>query len=302
MNVGQSESRSINILCSLLGYSRQSYYQFQKAAEIQALQHDLILQKVISIRKQQKRLGTRKLMFMMHDFMEEHHIEIGRDKMFDLLASRGLLIRRRKCRIPRTTYSDHWMRKYPNLIREFIPTASNQLWVSDITYIRLLDDFVYLSLITDAYSRKIVGFFLSETLEAIGCLKALKMALSNNPQRGRLIHHSDRGSQYCCADYVSILDKHFIKISMTESGDPLENALAERVNGVLKEELLEEKYLNYEQARQAVSVAVSIYNHHRPHGSIDLLTPEEAHYREGELKRRWKNYYSNTKREEVIMV
>ena len=302
MNVGQSESRSINILCSLLGYSRQSYYQFQKAAEIQALHHDLILQKVTSIRKQQKRLGTRKLMFMMHDFMEEHHIEIGRDKMFDLLASRGLLIRRRKCRIPRTTYSDHWMRKYPNLIREFIPTASNQLWVSDITYIRLLDDFVYLSLITDAYSRKIVGFFLSETLKATGCLKALKMALSNNPQRGRLIHHSDRGSQYCCADYVSFLDKYFIKISMTESGDPLENALAERVNGVLKEELLEEKYLNYEQARQAVSVAVSIYNHHRPHGSIDLLTPEEAHYREGELKRRWKNYYSNNKREEVIMV
>ena len=302
MNVGQSESRSINILCSLLGYSRQSYYQFQKAAEIQALQHDLILQKVTSIRKQQKRLGTRKLMFMIHDFMEEHHIEIGRDKMFDLLASRGLLIRRRKCRIPHTTYSDHWMRKYPNLIREFIPTASNQLWVSDITYIRLLDDFVYLSLITDAYSRKIVRLFLSETLEAIGCLKALKMALSNNPQRGRLIHHSDRGSQYCCADYVSILDKHFIKISMTESGDPLENALAERVNGVLKEELLEEKYLNYEQARHAVSVAVSIYNHHRPHGSIDLLTPEEAHYREGELKRRWKNYYSNNKREEVISV
>lgn len=301
MNVGQSESRNINLLCSLLGYSRQSFYQFKKATEIEALQHDLILQEVITIRKQQKRLGTRKMMFMMQDFMQEHHIEIGRDKMFDLLDSKGLLIRKRKCRIPRTTYSDHWMRKYPNLIREFIPTAPNQLWVSDITYIRLFDDFVYLSLITDAYSRKIVGFFLSETLEAIGCLKALKMALSNNPQRGRLIHHSDRGVQYCCADYVSILDKHFIKISMTESGDPLENALAERVNGVLKEELLDEKYLNYEQARHAVSVAVSIYNHLRPHGSIDLLTPEEAHYREGELKRRWKNYYSNNKREEVIM-
>lgn len=302
MNVGQSESRNINLLCSLLGYSRQSFYQFKKATEIEALQHDLILQEVITIRKQQKRLGTRKMMFMMQDFMQEHHIEIGRDKMFDLLDSKGLLIRKRKCRIPRTTYSDHWMRKYPNLIREFIPTAPNQLWVSDITYIRLFDDFVYLSLITDAYSRKIVGFFLSETLEAIGCLKALKMAISNNPQRGRLIHHSDRGVQYCCADYVSILDKHFIKISMTESGDPLENALAERVNGVLKEELLEEKYLNYEQARHAVSVAVSIYNHLRPHGSIDLLTPEEAHYREGELKRRWKNYYSNNKREEVVMV
>lgn len=301
MNIEQSESRSINLLCSLLGYSRQSYYQFKKATETEALQHDLILQKVTAIRKQQKRLGTRKMIFMMQGFMQEHHIEIGRDKMFDLLASKGLLIRKRKCRIPRTTYSDHWMRKYPNLIREFIPTASNQLWVSDITYIHLFDDFVYLSLITDAYSRKIVGFYLSETLEASGCLKALMMALSNNSQRGRLIHHSDRGSQYCCAEYVSLLAKHFIKISMTESGDPLENALAERVNGVLKEELLEEKYLNYEQARHAVSVAVSIYNHHRPHGSIDLLTPEEAHYREGELKRRWRNYYSNYKRKEAVM-
>ncbi len=222
--------------------------------------------------------------------------------MFDLLASKGLLIRRRKCRIPRTTYSDHWMRKYPNLIKEFIPTAPNQLWVSDITYIRLPNDFVYLSLITDAYSRKIVGFYLNKTLEAEGCLKALKMALVNNPQRGRLIHHSDRGGQYCCGDYVSILNKYFIKISMTESGDPLENALAERVNGVLKDELLEEKYSNYEQARHAISVAVSVYNHHRPHGSIDLLTPEEAHYREGELKRRWKNYYSTKKRKEAVMI
>ncbi|MBA3987325.1 MAG: IS3 family transposase [Flavobacteriales bacterium] len=302
MNVGQSESRSINLLCSLLGYSRQSFYQFQRATENQALQHDLILQRVSCIRKQQKRIGTRKMMFMMHDFMQEHHIEIGRDSMFDLLASKGLLIRRRKCRIPRTTYSDHWMRKYPNLIKEFIPTAPNQLWVSDITYIRLPNDFVYLSLITDAYSRKIVGFYLNKTLEAEGCLKALKMALVNNPQRGRLIHHSDRGGQYCCGDYVSILNKYFIKISMTESGDPLENALAERVNGVLKDELLEEKYSNYEQARHAISVAVSVYNHHRPHGSIDLLTPEEAHYREGELKRRWKNYYSTKKRKEAVMI
>jgi transposase InsO family protein len=299
MNIGQSESRNIRTLCSLLGYSRQAFYKFVKHAEKEALQHDLILQEVLRIRKTLKRLGTRKLLFKMEEFMREHHIEIGRDAMFDLLATHKLLIRKRKRRVPVTTFSDHWMRKYPNLIVDFIPTAPNQLWVSDITYITLKDDFAYLSLITDAYSRKIVGFYLSETLSAEGRIKALQMALKNNPQLGRLIHHSDRGSQYCCADYVSILDKHFVKISMTQSGDPLENAIAERVNGILKDELLEKIYINYQEAKQAIAAAISIYNYQRPHSSIDMLTPIEAHLREGELKRRWKNYYS--KKKEVVM-
>jgi transposase InsO family protein len=299
MNIGQSKSRNIRTLCSLLGYSRQAFYKFVKHAEKEALQHDLILQEVLRIRKTLKRLGTRKLLIKMEGFMREHHIEIGRDAMFDLLATHKLLIRKRKRRVPVTTFSNHWMRKYPNLIVDFIPTAPNQLWVSDITYITLKDDFAYLSLITDAYSRKIVGFYLSETLSADCCIKALQMALKNNPQLGRLIHHSDRGSQYCCADYVGILDKHFVKISMTQSGDPLENAIAERVNGILKDELLEKVYLNYEQARQAIAAAISIYNYQRPHSSIDMLTPVEAHLREGELKRRWKNYYS--KKKEVVM-
>lgn len=299
MNIGQSESRSIQTLCSLLGYSRQAFYKFVKHAEKEALQHDLILQEVLRIRKTLKRLGTRKLLFKMEGFMREHHIEIGRDAMFDLLATHKLLIRKRKRRVPVTTFSDHWMRKYPNLIIDFIPTAPNQLWVSDITYITLKNDFAYLSLITDAYSRKIVGFYLSETLSADGCIKALKMALKNNPQLGRLIHHSDRGSQYCCTDYVSILDKHFVKISMTQSGNPLENAIAERVNGILKDELLEKTYINYQEAKQAIAAAISIYNYQRPHSSIDMLTPIEAHLREGELKRRWKNYYS--KKKEVVM-
>lgn len=299
MNIGQSESRNIRTLCSLLGYSRQAFYKFVKHAEKEALQHDLILQEVLRIRKTLKRLGTRKLLFKMEEFMREHHIEIGRDAMFDLLATHKLLIRKRKRRVPVTTFSDHWMRKYPNLIVDFIPTAPNQLWVSDITYITLKDDFAYLSLIADAYSRKIVGFYLSETLSAEGRIKALQMALKNNPQLGRLIHHSDRGSQYCCADYVSILDKHFVKISMTQSGDPLENAIAERVNGILKDELLEKIYINYQEAKQAIAAAISIYNYQRPHSSIDMLTPIEAHLREGELKRRWKNYYS--KKKEVVM-
>jgi hypothetical protein len=300
MNIGQFESRSISTLCSLFGYSRQAFYQFKKNAERESLQHDLILQKVLSIRKTLKRVGTRKLFYMMQHFLQQHHIQIGRDALFDLLASHHMLIRRRKRRIPVTTFSNHWMHKYPTLIIGFIPTAPNQLWVSDITYICLVNDFAYLSLITDAYSRKIVGFCLLENLSAQGCITALKMALSNHPQLGRLIHHSDRGSQYCCGDYVGILENQYIKISMTQSGDPLENPLAERENGILKEELLEKQYLNFHQAQQAVAKAISIYNHIRPHSSIDMLTPVEAHQREGELKRRWKNFYS--KQKEVIMM
>lgn len=301
MNKEQEESRSIHTFCSFLGYTRQAYYQYQRQAEKEALQLDLLLQEVRLIRKQQKRLGTRKLLFKMKNFMQQHGIEIGRDALFDLLSENGLLVRRRKRRKPITTLSNHWMRKYDNLIDGFIPTAPNQLWVSDITYITLQDEFSYLSLITDAYSRKIVGFYLSENLSADGCIKALKMTIHNNTWSNNLIHHSDRGSQYCCIDYVKLLHKTKIKISMTQSGDPLENALAERVNGILKDELLEEQYCNFNQAQQAVAVAVSIYNHQRPHSSIDFLTPVEAHQKTGELKKRWKNYYQTKKEKEVVM-
>src|SRR5205823_967513 len=130
-----------------------------------------------------------------------------------------------------------------------------------------------------------------------GCIIALKMALENNPQIISLVHHSDRGVQYCCADYVALLEKHQVAISMTQSGDPLENALAERVNGILKDELLEEVYADLDQARRGVAVAMSTYNYQRPHGSIDMLTPVMAHLRTGELKRNWKNYYKKERKE-----
>ncbi len=293
MNVSQRESRSITALCSLLGYTRQAYYQHKKQLEKESLQHDLLVDQVLSIRKKQKRIGGRKLLFLLEPFMQEHHISIGRDAFFNLLSERCLLVRKRKRNKPITTFSDHWMRKYPNLIEGFYPTAPNQLWVSDITYIVVGEGFAYLSLITDAYSRKIVGFYLSVDLSAEGCIRALNMALRNNrDDLGRLIHHSDRGSQYCCSDYVGILNDNFIRISMTQNGDPRENAIAERVNGILKDELLEKSYANYGQAVKGISVAISIYNHQRPHGSIDYLMPIEAHFRSGELKRRWKNYYS----------
>lgn len=286
----------------MLGYSRQAYYQQKKQSEKESLQHDLLINEVLKIRKIQKRLGGRKLLHMLERFIQEHHISIGRDAFFDLLSERKLLVRKRKRIKPITTFSDHWMRKYPNLIEGFYPTAPNQLWVSDITYVVVGDGFAYLSLITDAYSRKIVGFYISIDLSAEGCIKALKMALNNNPVLGRLIHHSDRGSQYCCSDYVKILNDINIKISMTQNGDPRENAIAERVNGILKDELLDKVYLDYKQAVKGVSVAISTYNHQRPHGSIDYLTPFEAHFRSGELKRRWKNYYSKMKKMEPAEV
>jgi len=283
----------------LLGYSRQAYYQHKKQIEKESLQYGILIDEVLVIRKSQKRLGCRKLIYKLEPFMAQHQIVIGRDAFFDLLSERNLLVRKRRRRKPITTFSDHWMRKYSNLIEGFYPTAPNQLWVSDITYIIVGNGFAYLSLITDAYSRKIVGFYLSKDLSAEGCIRALKMALDNNPILGRLIHHSDRGSQYCCSDYVKILNDNFIKISMTQNGDPRENAIAERVNGILKDELLEKSHLNYKEAVRNVSIAISIYNHQRPHGSIDYLTPIEAHFRSGKLKRRWKNYYSKKENKEL---
>jgi transposase InsO family protein len=287
----------------LLGYSRQSYYQGIKFIQQKAYEADIVIDEVLRYRKHQKRLGTRKLLHEMQGFLEAHNFQIGRDAMFNLLAERGLLITKRKRRGCITTLSKHRFKKYPNIIKGFIPIAPNQLWVSDITYIHLSDDFAYLSLITDAYSHKIVGFYLSEDLSAKGPLKALKMALTGNPDCENLIHHSDRGVQYCCDEYVKLLQDNTIKISMTENGDPLENPLAERVNGILKSELLEEVFVDFKIAQQAIAVACSTYNHLRPHGSIDNLKPVEAHQRTGELNKRWKNYYqiNKQKKEEVAM-
>lgn len=289
----QSLPRCVNELCLLLGHSRQSYYQGIKYIQRKAYEADIIIDEVLRYRKQQKRIGTRKLLEEMQGFLTAHRFQIGRDTLFDLLAERGLLVTKRKRRGPVTTFSKHRYKKYPNIIRDFIPAGPNQLWVSDITYIHVAEKFAYLSLITDAYSRKIVGFYLSKDLSAEGSLKALKMALANNPNKIGLIHHSDRGVQYCCDDYVNLLlnEKNNIRISMTEKGDPLENAIAERVNGILKEELLEEVFPDFETAQKAVAIACSTYNHLRPHGSIDNLKPAEAHLQNGILRKRWKNYY-----------
>jgi putative transposase len=292
MNIGQKNSRSIKVLCSLLGHSRQGYYKACKGIEKGALEAELIIQQVILLRKEQKAVGTRKLYIHLKPFLKEHGISMGRDVLFDLLSRHKLLIRKRKRKTPMTTFSNHWMHKYPNLIIGFVPMAAHQLLVSDITYIGLNEnDFAYLSLITDAYSRKVVGHWLNRDLAAEGCLKALKMAIRQLPKDALPLHHSDRGSQYCCYDYVALLNKNNMGISMTQSGDPRENAIAERMNGILKSELLQQSYTTITEARKAIDKAVQVYNNTRLHCSVDMLTPSEAHYKNGELKRHWKTYY-----------
>lgn len=259
-------------LCGWFGITRQAYYQ-ESWKEIELNNEtEVLLKEVLNIRKDHKRIGTRKLYKMLTPVMMEHQIKIGRDRLFDLLAAHHLLIRRRRRNI-RTTFSNHWLRKYPNLIRGFIPTAPNQLWVSDITYWKAGRHKVYITFITDAFSHKIVGYNLAETLEALESLKALKMALQ--PFDGtvsHLIHHSDRGLQYCSHEYVKMLNKYNVWISMTESGDPLENPVAERVNGIIKEEYLEPQGLkSIKEAITCLHKAIALYNTERPHMSITTI-------------------------------
>lgn len=290
MRVEARRSRSLSRLCGLLGYSRQAYYKLFREGEKAALQSGLIVREVARIRAEQKRIGARKLHLMLTDFMSTQGRVLGRDAFFDLLRDHNLLVRRRRSRKPRTTVSGLWMRRYPNLAKDLMPTAANQLWVSDITYIRVGKGFCYLSLVTDAYSRKIVGWSLRRDLSARGCVAALRMAKRDNPRTKGLIHHSDRGLQYYSREYLKALGRGVL-ISMSEKSDPLENAIAERVNGILKHELLAESFGDIAEARSAVEKAVDVYNYQRPHLSIEMLTPAEAHLQTGPLRRFWKKYY-----------
>lgn len=279
-------------MCLLFGLTRQAYYQYYWQAEETSFEQELVLKQVLGIRNRHPRLGGRKLFTLLESFLLDHQIKMGRDALFELLASHNLLIKRRKRRV-HTTHSFHWLRKYPNLIGDYTPTESNQLWVSDLTYWRLEDRFLYISFITDAFSHKIVGYQVDETLEAASTIRALAMALDEvtGPIEG-LIHHSDRGIQYCSQNYVKLLQDNQIQISMTENGDPLENALAERINGIIKEEYLD--CYQVETIQDAILLlerVVKRYNQERPHMSIGNLTPEKIHLSNQKTERLWKNYY-----------
>lgn len=278
-------------LCRLFGKSRGAIYDHQRRCSKERLEDDIILQHVHQIRQKLPRLGTRKLHFKLEPLLKEHGIKIGRDHLFALLSDHKLLIRRRKRKVV-TTDSRHWLHKYTNLTGELVVNRPEQLWVSDITYIRLVNQWGYLSLITDAYSHKIMGFCFRPDLSAQGCVDALQMALRGRKYPGSaLIHHSDRGTQYCCSAYVGLLVNQAIGISMTQNGDPRENAVAERVNGIIKEEFsLYESRLGWEATYELIKSSIRAYNEERPHDSCDRLTPEQAHQRQGVLKKWWKTY------------
>jgi transposase InsO family protein len=278
-------------LCRLFGHSRQAYYQNRKNDHQQSLDEEIILEMVRDKRKLMSRIGVRKLLELILPGLQQQGLDIGRDAFFDLLRDHGLLIRKRKRKVI-TTYSRHWLKKYPNLIKDLVIDRPNQVWVSDITYIETDQGYMYLFLITDAYSRKILGYYLSEDLKTTGAIKALEMAFAHSlyPLNG-LIHHSDRGIQYCCQDYVELLQGHQVQISMTAKGDPRENAIAERVNGILKDEWIHHThYRTKNEARKHLDEIIPIYNNIRPHSSCDMLTPEKSYLTSGVLRKRWKTY------------
>ena len=281
--------------CRLLGITRQAYYQHFWLQEQLSFEDELIISEVIKIRKNHRHMGGRKLYELLQPFLLEHQIKMGRDRLFDVLSANYLLVKRRKKQTI-TTNSYHRFKKYPNLIRNFIPTEPNQLWVSDITYWKIATGFVYISFITDAYSRKIVGSHVAQTMEAVETMEALKTAISGL-RKGpdcpfQLTHHSDRGMQYCSDKYVKLLQNNNIGISMTENGDPLENAIAERVNGIIKEEYLNDYQVNnIMEARELLDLVVKLYNNERPHMSIGNLTPNQVHQNNIKTEKLWKNYY-----------
>lgn len=284
---------SLMRMCRLFGVTRQAYYQHFWQQEATGIEESLVLAQVVAIRNDHRVMGGRKLYEKLYPFLLEHQIKMGRDALFDLLAAHGLLVKKKRRRFI-TTFSNHWLRKWPNLIGEMKVSGIHQLWVSDITYFKVAGDYVYISFITDAYSHKIVGYHLAQTLETIETIKALQMALKQLPEQllQPLIHHSDRGVQYCSETYVKLLQDNGVQISMTENGDPLENAVAERINGILKEEYLKHYQTStIEQAKEQLKQAVKLYNEHRPHFSIGLLTPELVHEKNLKTEKLWKNYY-----------
>ena len=281
----------MDTLCGLFGKSRQAYYQREKHVYREAVKEEILLQMVDRQRKQMPRLGGRKLLHLIHPLLVGE-MSLGRDSFFDFLRQHNLLVGKRRVRV-RTTWSNHWLHKYPNLIVGYEPERAHRLWVSDITYIPTEEGFCYLSLVTDAYSRKIIGWAVGNSLEAGHSVKALKMALGQLPKGNRDVsHHSDRGVQYCCQEYVKILKKNHFRISMTENSDPRENAMAERVNGILKGEWLNQmSFKTADQAGHEISKIIKIYNQLRPHSSLEMKTPGFVHQSSCEVKRLWKNYY-----------
>lgn len=279
-------------LCSLFGHSRQAYYEWENRVEEDALERAIIRDLVRHIREEIPRIGARALHQLLHQQWERQGIKCGRDRLIEILRQADMLIYP-KHKYTHTTNSRHHFHTYSNLIKDLIVNRPEQLWVSDLTYIRVQDQWNYVIFITDAYSRKIMGFRVDDNMKTQMCVQALEMALADRTQQEQpLIHHSDRGVQYCSKGYLRLLlEQPNIQISMTQSGDPLENALAERVNGIFKNTYnMDREFKSLDQAQAEIAKMVYSYNHIRPHSSCDMMTPNAAHQGSGAIKRRWKTY------------
>jgi len=264
---------SVSGSCNCFNLKRDAYYKYQKRFNRRKVIASQVVELVKEQRKEQPRVGTRKLHEALQPAFKVEHIKVGRDSLFDILREYNMLIRRKKAYC-KTTNSYHHFHKYNNLVKDIKVIRPNQVWVSDITYISTVKGFCYLALITDMYSRKIVGYDISDSLELGGCLRALKQALRHARPATGLVHHSDRGIQYCCNEYVNKLKKRGIRISMTEENHCYENAIAERVNGILKDEFyLDQCFFSTSHACNATKNAIEIYNSKRLHLSLGYKTP-----------------------------
>jgi len=259
-----------------MGVTRQAVYQYEQRQKQRRKDLEPVKAMVFEVRRRLPRLGTRKLYHLLKPKLRQAGIKLGRDALFDYLRQHHLLIRPRRS-YTKTTFSRHWMRKHPNLLKDIEICRPEQVFVSDITYLESAQGVHYLSLVTDACSRKIMGHELSHEMKASDTLKALQQAVSQRQTDAPLLHHSDRGLQYCSAIYQSELVEHDIKPSMTDGYDCYQNALAERVNGILKQEFLFYRCQTFEDLKLLVAESVDAYNQLRPHLSLGMKTPEAVH-------------------------
>lgn len=265
-------------LCREVGISRQAYYQGHRQRQRKVIDASAVVELVKRERRLQPRLGVRKLLKLLAPELAAMGMAIGRDRLFEVLRKHGLLVTRKARRVPRTTDARHRFRTHVNLLKEMELTGPHQAWASDLTYVRTREGWVYVSLISDVYTRKIVGYAAHDSLEASGSVRALEKALKQLPASCEVVHHSDRGVQYCCWEYVEKLEAHGVRISMTEVDHCYENAQAERLNGILKQEYgLGETLATMAQARVMLAEAVELYNTRRPHMSLQYRTPQEVH-------------------------
>ena len=263
-----------------MGISRQAYYKRCRSEKRRDSEAASVTALVRDVRLGQPRLGTRKLHHLLGPELAARGIKLGRDRLFDVLRAARLLVVPRRA-YHKTTQSRHRFRRHPNLLKpgpdQIVPTGPEQVWVADITYLPTAGPFVYLSLVTDAFSRKIVGHHVHESLQTEQVSQALKKALRTRKSHQPLIHHSDRGIQYCSTYYQDIHRRYDLRCSMTDGYDCYQNALAERVNGILKGEFLLQRPANLEQAAKMVEQSVRIYNQERPHAALKYKTPDAVH-------------------------